>query len=293
MKQTTILREVSFSGFGLHTGHKARVFLKPALADRGYVFKRVDLPGEPSVAANWQNVVCTENRTVLAEGAAIINTVEHLISALVGSGIDNCLLEINGDEVPDLDGASRSFCNLIREAGIASLNKDILVTEVKAPLMVEKDNSFVACLPGEGYSVSTFVNFGVPEIFSADICEKTYLSLVSSAKTIGSWDAVLSLWKKGLAWGGSFCKVNFVSDEFKSFNKGGLSNEAARHKVLDFMGDAALLGTRLKGNFFCYKAGHGLHLDFMKQLSDFNCNFESHDLVYNDFILKKLRRIWG
>jgi len=293
VKQTTLAREISFSGIGLHTGEKSRVVLKPALVNSGYLFQRVDLPKSPIIKAIWQNVVCTENRTVLGVEDFVVNTVEHLLSALVGCGIDNCLIEVNGDEVPDLDGAALKFSNLILEAGIVGLAKDIATVEVVTPLIVEDGDSFVACLPSDGYSVSTYVDFEEPETYLFKFDENEYYNQIASARTTASWNAVLSLWQKKLAWGGSFSRVGFVGDEFGGFNATLGSNEAARHKVLDFIGDLALFGSNLRGRFFCHKAGHGLHLNFMKQLSDFNCHPSKQYLNYTELIVKKVRRIWG
>ncbi len=290
--QTTLTREISFSEIGLHTGSKRRVVLKPAPADSGYLFKRIDLPKSPVIPGIWQNVVCTENRTVIGKDSVIINTVEHLLSALVGCGVDNCLIEVDGDEIPDLDGASLRFTLLIDEVGLSDSAKKKSVFEVVAPFIVERGDSFIACLPGDGFVVSACVDFGSREFCRFDSNQDDYRKTVAPAKTVASWDAVQSLWQKHLAQGGSFSRVGFVESQFDSFATKLGVNEVARHKVLDFMGDMALFGAKLQGSFFCYKAGHSLHLGFMKYLADFNCQIEKQDLNYNEYVIQKVKRIW-
>jgi UDP-3-O-[3-hydroxymyristoyl] N-acetylglucosamine deacetylase len=248
--------------------------LLPARPDSGVVFVRTDLPDKPVIPARADNVVDTELATTLGAGDVRIHTVEHLLAALAGLGIDNARVEVDGPEVPIMDGSASAFIDLVREAGVRlqEAGKSFLV--IKKPIIVCEDDKRAALLPGKGFRVECTIDFQHPLIHDQALAlsfnEATFRREVSTARTFGFLRDVERLKAAGLAKGGSIDNA-IVVDDFSILNPDGLRfpDEFVRHKVLDAVGDVSLLGLPVVGTLQCYKSGHRLnHALVRKVLAD-------------------------
>ncbi len=262
--QRTISREVEVTGIGLHTGKKIRLKLRPAPADFGIQFNRVDIPGAPNIEALSKNVGATENNTSLGEGKNIVNTVEHLISVLYGMGINNILCEIDGPEVPIMDGSAASLIFLLKEAGIATLHKPKNFLVVLEKVRVEHEDKWAEITPASRLTIDSTIVFAHPKINTQrktfDFTCESYLKHIGRARTFGFLKQVDYLKRRGLIKGASLDNA-IVFDDYNVVNPEGLrfEDECIRHKILDTIGDVALLGHELVGKITTYKSGHHLH----------------------------------
>ncbi len=262
--QRTIASIAEVTGIGIHSGKKVKLRLVPADADFGIVFQRVDLDHKPLIPAKADNVGATENNTMIGSGVDAVHTVEHLISALYGLGIDNVKIEIDGPEVPIMDGSSISFIFLLKEIGIRNLNKSKNFMIIKEPVLVEHDGKWAKIEPAKNLSIKSTIVFAHPAIkvqakeFVFN-CE-SYVNEISRARTFGFMKDVVYLKRRGLAKGASLDNA-IALDDFKVLNDQGLrfKDEFVRHKILDTIGDIALLGHEIAGKVTTYKSGHHVH----------------------------------
>jgi UDP-3-O-[3-hydroxymyristoyl] N-acetylglucosamine deacetylase len=271
--QRTIAKKVQVTGIGLHSGRKVTMVLNPAPADSGIQFQRVDLPHKPVMRAHAQTVGTTENATTLGSGAEAIHTVEHLLAVVYGLGINNLLVEIDGPEVPIMDGSGASFIFLLKETGITNLNKTKKFLVVLEPVRVELGDKWATIEPASKLIIDSTIVFAHPiiktqrEVFEFS-CEN-FISEISRARTFGLLRDVDYLKRRGLIKGGSLDNA-IVLDEYKVMNAEGLrfKNEFVKHKILDTIGDISLLGFEIAGKITTYKSGHNLHNMLCRKLLD-------------------------
>lgn len=260
--QTTLRKPVSYSGIGLHAAHEVHMTMRPAPADTGVVFVRTDLPGQPSVKAQLDNVTNTMRATTLECGAAKVFTVEHVLSALQGLQVDNCIIDMDSVEPPVADGSSLTFVKLIEEAGIQELGVPRKVLKIQKQHLVEDNDKFIAILPYDGFRI-TFTSIknhpllGV-QFFDADITKETYIREVAFARTIAFTDELEMLKKLGLGKGGTL-ENTIVYDNTTCLSKLRSSDELVRHKVLDVIGDLSLVGMPIEGHVIAVKSSHKLN----------------------------------
>ncbi|MDD0854841.1 UDP-3-O-acyl-N-acetylglucosamine deacetylase [Halobacteriovorax sp. GB3] len=262
--QRTISKSVEITGIGIHSGRKVTMNLYPAQADTGICFKRVDLPNSEVLRASATSVGATENNTTIGAGINAVHTVEHLLSVLYGLGIDNVFIEIDGPEVPIMDGSGASFVFVLKETGITSLNKSKKFLVVLEPVEVAVDDKWARIEPASRLVIDSTIVFTHPliktqkKVFEFS-CEN-YINEVGRARTFGLLRDVDMLKRKGLIQGGSLDNA-IVLDEYKVMNEDGLrfKDEFVRHKILDTVGDISLLGYEIAGKVTTYKSGHNLH----------------------------------
>ncbi len=275
MFQRTLKRPVSCTGIGLHSGKKVSMCLRPAEPDTGVVFKRTDAPGAPLIPADVHKVVDTSLCTTIGnQDGVCVSTVEHLLSALAGLGVDNVLVELDSPEVPIMDGSSAPFVFLIRNAGFTSQAKPRQFYVVKREVTVEDGDRRLTVSPSEDLKVSFTIEFDHPVIRRQEMeCvpdEPTYDREISRARTFGFLADLRKLQEMNLGLGGSLDNA-VVVDDYQVLNDDGLRfpDEFVRHKVLDFIGDLALVGRPILGSFHAYKSGHALNNKlFRKFLED-------------------------
>jgi UDP-3-O-[3-hydroxymyristoyl] N-acetylglucosamine deacetylase len=264
--QKTLKNSIGCSGVGLHTGAKVSMTICPADPDSGIRFKRTDIPGGQAVIPGvWEYVVESKLCSALAtEDGVEIKTIEHLMAAFAGLGIDNALVEINGPEVPIMDGSAAPFVFLIECAGI--LEQDIPKSAIKVlkPVTVSEGNSTATLLPGDGFSVAFDIEFDSPVVASQDhfvhFANGTFKSEISSARTFGFEHEVAAMRACGMLRGGSLDNAVVVSGE-KVLNDSGLryEDEFVRHKILDSVGDLYLAGAPIIGHFRGSRSGHAMN----------------------------------
>ena len=272
IKQRTLSNEIKATGVGLHTGKKINLTLKPAPADSGIMFKRVDVDSEP-VEASLNNVHDTRLSTTLSNGTIQISTVEHLLSALAGLGVDNSLIELDGPEVPIMDGSSRPFVFLIQSAGMQEQNSPKKFIRIKKTVEVKQDEKWAKVEPFNGFKVAFTIDFKHPTFTKTsqsseiDFSSVSYLSQVSRARTFGFVKDIEILRKNNLALGGSVNNA-IVIDDYSVINEEGLrfEDEFVKHKILDAIGDLYLLGHSIVGYFSAYKSGHHLNNLLLREL---------------------------
>ena len=262
--QRTLAKELKVTGIGLHSGKKVTLNLFPAESNTGIVFRRSDIPGSKPMKADALTVGATENNTALGEGAGVIHTVEHLMSALYGLGIDNVYCEVDGPEIPIMDGSGASFVFLLKEAGVQNLNASKKFLVVLDTVRVEKDGKWAQIEPASNLVIDSTIVFAHPVIQtqrrSFEFSCENYLNEISRARTFGMLRDVDMLKRKGLVTGGSLDNA-IVLNEYKVMNPEGLrfTDEFVRHKILDTIGDVSLLGYEIAGKITTYKSGHNLH----------------------------------
>jgi len=262
--QRTLHKEVKVTGIGLHSGKKVTMKLNPADADFGIQFIRTDIPHFKPIKANALTVGTTENATTLGAGVEAIHTVEHLLGTLYGLGINNCLIEIDGPEVPIMDGSGASFVFLLKETGIKNLNKSKKFLVILDTVRVEKDGKWASFEPHEKLSIESTIVFAHPIIktqrFNFEFSCENFIQDIARARTFGFAKDVDMLKRKGLIKGGSLDNA-VVLDDYRVMNPEGLrfNDEFVRHKILDTIGDVSLLGYEIAGKITTYKSGHNIH----------------------------------
>ena len=271
--QRTLKNSIRATGVGLHTGTKIFMTLRPAEPDTGIVFRRVDLPGSPEVRAFAKNVGETMLGTTLVMGEAKVSTVEHLLSAIAGLGIDNAIVEVSAAEVPIMDGSAGPFVFLLQSAGIAEQAVPKRFVRVLKPVEVRDGDKWARFDPYDGFKVNFEIEFNHP-IFkkhsqkaSMDFSTTTYLKEVSRARTFGFMRDLETMRAHNLALGGNLDNA-IVLDESRVLNEDGLrsEDEFVKHKILDAIGDLYLLGHSLIGEFSGFKSGHGLNNRLLRTL---------------------------
>ena len=260
--QKTLERCVSCIGIGLHSGEKVRMRLCPAGCDTGVTFRRIDLGGR-TVTACLSNVADVFYATSLKDGDVEVQTVEHLLAALAAMGIDNALVEIDGKEVPILDGSAAPLVFLIKEAGVRTLNARRRCIVIKQPIRVEADGKWLVVFPSDHLRISYTVDFEHPVIAkqscSFAVTKDEFIRELAPARTFGFLSEIRQLMKMGLAQGGCLDNAVVVNDHRILNPNLRFKDEFVRHKALDLLGDLALLGAPVLGHVVAHKAGHSLH----------------------------------
>jgi len=260
---------VECAGVGLHSGAPVHLRILPAAAGSGIVFRRVDLDGF-GVEATSRNVARVSYATSLMKKGVLISTTEHLLSAFIGTGIDNAIVELDNLELPILDGSAQPFVELIQQVGIRKQRRARTYLRIRQALEMREGNKFIAVYPADSYSVSYTINFPHPligkETFSVELANGNYLREIASARTFGSRQDEQTLRNMGLIRGAS-------RDNCVVLTKDGVENpplrfpdEFVRHKVLDLIGDLALLGKQILGNVIADRAGHAMHTALVSRL---------------------------
>jgi UDP-3-O-[3-hydroxymyristoyl] N-acetylglucosamine deacetylase len=266
IRQRTLRNTIRATGIGLHTGDKVYLTLKPAPIDTGIIFRRTDLDPVVEVPARAENVGDTTLSTTLIVGDVRVSTVEHLLSAMAGLGIDNAYVEISAPEVPIMDGSAGPFVFLIQSAGIEEQDAAKKFIRIKRPVTVKDGDKVASFLPFNGFKVSFSIDFDHP-VFrgrtvdaSIDFSSTSFVKEISRARTFGFMHEIEFLRSKGLARGGSVDNA-IVVDEYRILNEDGLryEDEFVKHKVLDAIGDLYLLGNSVIGEFRASKSGHALN----------------------------------
>ena len=266
LRQRTLRNAIESVGVGLHTGDEVYLTLAPAPVDTGIVFRRVDLEPVVEIPARAENVGDTTLSTCLMADGQRISTVEHLLSALAGLGIDNAIIDVSAPEVPIMDGSAGPFVSLIRTVGIEQQDAPKKFIRIKRKVTVEDGDKVASFLPFDGFKVSFTIDFDQPVFRNStahaemDFANTSFVREVSHARTFGFMHEIEYLRSKGLARGGSFENA-IVVDDYRILNQGGLryEDEFVKHKVLDAIGDIYLVGNSLIGEFRAYKSGHALN----------------------------------
>jgi UDP-3-O-[3-hydroxymyristoyl] N-acetylglucosamine deacetylase len=271
--QHTLARETQCDGVGVHSGAPVRLRLIPAAPDHGIVFRRVDLPGRPEMVARFDRVVDTALCTCLGDGAMRIATVEHLMAALAGQGVDNLVIEIDGAEVPVMDGSSAPFVALIAEAGLELQRSPRRHVRVLRPVEVRRGNKFAALLPTQDdhLTIDLAIDFDSSVIGRQSLAfalkGNAFSAELAQARTFGFAHEVEAMRARGLGRGGSLENAVVIGDD-GVLNPGGLryDDEFVRHKALDALGDLYLAGAPILGRFLGERAGHMMHIEVLKAL---------------------------
>jgi len=273
IKQRTLKTTVRATGVGLHTGEKVAMALRPAPIDTGVVFCRSDLPGNPAIPAHALNVTNTTMATVIEKNGARVSTVEHLMSAFAGLGIDNVFVDVSAEEVPIMDGSAGTFVFLIQSAGIEEQAAPKRYVRILKRVEIEDGDKKVRLEPFDGFKVGFAIEFSHP-VFDAessevevDFGEVSFVREISRARTFGFTQEVEMLRARGLARGGSLDNA-IVIDDFRVLNAEGLrmDDEFVKHKALDAVGDLYLLGRPLIGAFYGHKSGHAMNNLLVRKL---------------------------
>lgn len=276
--QRTLKSSFTLSGVGLHTGLPVTVQVIPAVANQGRYFVRTDLPDRPEISAHITAVSQTMLSTELAAGEAQVRTVEHLLAALVTMGVDNARIEINGPEVPLLDGSAREWAAAIAQVGVVAQSEPSDEWSVQTPLWLRDGDAFVAALPAPELRFTYGIDFDLPAIGNqwhswspgqAPDCstdESTFLKEIAPARTFGLAHQIEYLRSRGLIKGGSLDNALVCSAEGWVNPPLRFANEPARHKLLDLVGDLSLLGKIPTAHFLAYKASHQLHTQLARSL---------------------------
>ena len=273
IKQRTLKNVIRATGVGLHTGKKVLLTLRPASANTGIIFRRVDLDPAVEIPAKPKYVGDTSLSTTLVKDNIRISTVEHLLSALAGFGIDNAFVDLTADEVPIMDGSAGPFVFLIQSAGIEEQNVAKKFLRIKEKVRVEKDEKWAMFEPFDGFKVGFSIEFDHP-VFNQNNCHAeidfsttSFVKEVSRARTFGFMRDVELLRQRNLVLGGSLDNA-VVVDDYRILNEDGLryADECVKHKILDAIGDLYLLGHSLIGAFKGHKSGHALNNTLIREL---------------------------
>ena len=289
MHQTTIRKAVTCSGIGLHSGKTVGLTLRPAPEDTGIVFYVNNGGGPKRLTPTPQSVVATGLATTLGNGEATVSTVEHLMAAVRGLEIDNLRIEVEGAELPIMDGSAGSFVLLLRSAGLETLQRPRRVLRIKKPMEFEQDGKWIRAEPYDGFLVDYAIEYAHPLIgrqtLELDLTPESFVRRVAKARTFGFLKDVELMHRHGLALGGSLDNA-VVLDEYAVVNPEGLrfKDEFVRHKILDFIGDMALLDAPLQGRFSIHCSGHALNNAFLRVLD------ENRDLYLQELTLGEERR---
>jgi len=269
--QRTLKKEINCFSVGLHTGRKINMKIKPGPVDTGIIFVRKDLPNAEPIHANYNNVCDTTLATTLGSNGVTVSTVEHLLSAFSGMGVDNAIIELDSFEVPIMDGSAFYFVNMLKEVGthVQKKNKRLLI--IKKPVSVTEGDASAMLLPAKEFKITYEIDFKHPLIgkqsYSMTFSDEKYAKEICAAQTFGFLKDLEFLQAKGLALGGSLKNV-IVLDDKKIINKEGLRipDVFVKHKILDAIGDLFLLGMPIIGHFMAYKSGHRLNNMLLKEL---------------------------
>jgi UDP-3-O-[3-hydroxymyristoyl] N-acetylglucosamine deacetylase len=296
--QRTLKKEINCFSVGLHTGRKVNMKIKPAPVDTGIIFVRTDLPDAQPIHANYNNVCDTTLATTLGANGVTVSTVEHLLSAFSGMGVDNAMIELDSFEVPVMDGSALPFVNMLKEVGthVQKKNKKMLI--IKKPVSVNDGDASAMFVPADEFKITYEIDFKHPVIgkqsYRMTFSDEKYEKEICAAQTFGFLKDLEFLQAKGLALGGSL-KNAIVLDDNKIINKEGLriENVFVKHKILDAIGDLFLLGMPIIGHFIAYKSGHRLNNLLLKELMNKKDCWEivnciNHEEVHKLNLFKKI-----
>ena len=279
--QRSIKHKVSAIGVGLHTGQKVRIILKPAKENSGIIFKRTDIKVPIEIKVEPKAVKETQLSTTIGKGKIKISTVEHLMSALCASGVDNILIEVDGSEIPIMDGSSISFVYLIKSAVVFEQLKFKKFAVIKDEIKISDGEKFAKFEPYKGFLVDFTIDFPHPAFkkensrVEIDFFKDSYVNNISRARTFGFMQEVEYLRSNGLARGGSLDNA-IVLDEYKILNDEGLryTDEFVRHKILDALGDLYMIGMPIIGKFVAYKSGQELNNKLLRLMLEQKSKWE-------------------
>lgn len=268
--QTTLAESISTSGTGLHTGVEVNLTLKPAPENTGYIFVRTDLDNFEIPASVEYVSLCSFATTLLRKGV-VLSTCEHLLSALRGCGVDNCFIELDNMEIPIMDGSSENFVELIERAGTLRQAAPRRFFEVRETVVFQQGDKWMSIEPAAEFSVECMIDFPHPFIkkqaFDFEMTNGSFGKEIASARTFGFTTEIEALRKANLALGGSLDNaIVLTPDGMLNENPLRFQNEFVRHKILDIIGDFALLGMPVRGKIKAYKSGHAVHAALMSKL---------------------------
>jgi UDP-3-O-acyl N-acetylglucosamine deacetylase len=270
-KQHTIKKPVSYSGIALHTGHRAKITFQPAEANTGILFQRMDLPGQPKVRAIGTNVTEVMRGTTIEDGDAVVNTVEHVLAALMTSHIDNVVVEMDRPEPPIADGSSMPFLKVLDEAGSVEQDAEREYFVPDQVYTLEMEHALITVVPDEKFRISCTVKYDQSvldtQYLSMEVTGESFKKELSEARTFCSYHELEYLMKAGLIRGGSLDNATVIHGG-TIFSKDGLryEDEFVRHKMLDIVGDFALLGKPLKAHIIAVKPGHPSNVTMVQKM---------------------------
>ncbi|MEJ2060767.1 MAG: UDP-3-O-acyl-N-acetylglucosamine deacetylase [Gammaproteobacteria bacterium] len=273
IRQRTLKNTIRATGVGLHTGEKIFLTLRPAPVDTGVIFRRVDLPEPVEIKARPENVGDTRLSTTLVQGDVRVSTVEHLLSALAGLGIDNIYVDLSAPEVPIMDGSAGPFVFLVQSAGIEEQSAPKRFIRIKRSVQVDQGDKWVRFEPFDGFKVGFTIEFDHPifrehqQFAELDFSTTSFVKEVSRARTFGFMRDIEAMRERSLALGASLDNA-IALDDYRILNEDGLryENEFVKHKILDAIGDLYLLGHSLIGSFLGNKSGHALNNQLLRKL---------------------------
>jgi UDP-3-O-[3-hydroxymyristoyl] N-acetylglucosamine deacetylase len=282
--QQTVNRPVTCSGVGVHSGKTVHLTIKPAPTNHGIRFVRTDLPGRPGVTALFKNVVDTSLATVIGADGCIVSTVEHLMAGLAGMAIDNAIVEVDGYELPIMDGSAGPFTELIESAGTRPQEGRKCYFKVKAPISLSEGEKSVSIFPADEFRLTCTIAFDHPLIgtqtFDAVVSRHVFRTEICTARTFGFLHEVEMMKRYGLARGGSLDNAVVINGD-KVLNEGGLRypDEFVRHKVLDCIGDFSLIGMPIMGHVVAVRSGHAFNHAFLEQFFEHKESWETCTLA--------------
>ena len=272
-KQRTLMNEVGCTGIGLHTGEKVKINLRPAPANSGIKFVRTDLKGRPEVEVRFDNVFDTTLATTIGTNGCKVSTIEHLMAAFFGLGIDNAVVELDGPEVPIMDGSAAPFVFLIKSGDVREQKSPKQFIVITKPFKVDDGNRSVCIYPSKELKITYMIDFQHPLLryqeYELTFSGRDFVREISTARTFGFMKDVETLKKNGFARGGSLDNA-VVIDDFRIINEDGLrfDDEFVRHKILDFIGDISIVGSPIIGHFVVKKSGHFLNQHMLRKLME-------------------------
>ncbi|MCY7345505.1 MAG: UDP-3-O-acyl-N-acetylglucosamine deacetylase [Pyrinomonadaceae bacterium] len=270
MNQQTLVNSIEIGGIGLHTGVEVNLKLKPAPENTGYIFVRTDLD-DFEIPASVEYISHCSYATTLLRRGVLLSTCEHLLAALRGIGVDNCFVELDNIEIPILDGSSENWVELLETAGITAQNAPRRFLRIKKEVVFEQDDKRMSIAPSEKFEIECTIDFAHPYInrqsFNFELVNGSFRREIASARTFGFTQEIEMLRKANLALGGSLDNaIVLTSDGMLNENPLRYPNEFVRHKILDIIGDFALLGMPIQGKLTACKSGHAVHASLMSKL---------------------------
>jgi UDP-3-O-[3-hydroxymyristoyl] N-acetylglucosamine deacetylase/3-hydroxyacyl-[acyl-carrier-protein] dehydratase len=271
LNQQTLNRAASFSGIGLHSGNRVNMTILPAPASSGVRFRRVDLEGKPEIEARVENVSETNRSMTLAKGNVKVHTVEHVLAALAGLGIDNAIIELDANEPPIADGSSREFCKIVQTAGIAPQAEKRETFTPSEPIELQLGETLMTLFPGDGFKItctSADKKGRFTQFYSTEITPKTWEKELSHARTFCFYEEIEHLIKNNLIKGGSLENAIVIRDDaVLTTEPMRYPEEFVRHKMLDIVGDLSLLGKPVCGHLIAVKPSHAANCEFVRQIA--------------------------
>jgi UDP-3-O-[3-hydroxymyristoyl] N-acetylglucosamine deacetylase/3-hydroxyacyl-[acyl-carrier-protein] dehydratase len=272
LNQQTLNRPASFSGIGLHSGNRVNMTILPAPANTGVRFRRVDLDGKPEIEARVENVSETNRSTTLAKGNVKVHTVEHVLAALAGFGIDNAVIELDANEPPIADGSSREFCKIILAAGFSPLAEKKDIYTVTEPIEIRLGETVMTLFPDEGFKItctSSDKKGRFTQFFSTEVTPKTWEKELAHARTFCFYEEIEYLIKNGLIKGGSLENAIVIrEDAVLTTEPLRYPEEFVRHKMLDIVGDLSLLGKAIRGHIIAVRPGHAGNVELARKITE-------------------------